>query len=216
MSWQPPPPPKPPQAPQAAQAQSYYQILQVDPTADPTIIRYAYRFLAARFHPDNQEFGDAERFKIITEAWRTLSEAPRRAAYDMQIGVQKLAAAQAQQGDKPGTPGQTVPKMSMSWNEVELRLGVLQVLMEARRKRPQTGGASARMLMDCLNIEMGEIEFVLWYLREKGFIQRTEANFMISVVGVDYLIDQLSKTQPLDAGGKSAPLSQVQLPATLG
>ncbi len=215
MSWQPPPPPKPPQT-QPAPVQNCYQILQVDSNADPTIISYAYRILAARYHPDNQEFGDAEKFKIITEAWRTLSEAPRRAAYDMQIGVQKLAASRAEQGGKPGSSGQNVPKMSMSWNEVELRLGVLQVLMEARRKRPQTGGASARMLMDCLNIEMGEIEFVLWYLREKGFIQRTEANFMISVVGVDYLIDQLSKTQPLDAGGKTAPLSQVQLPATLG
>jgi curved DNA-binding protein CbpA len=187
----------------------------VDPNADPTIIRYAYRFLAAKFHPDNQESGDAERFKVITEAWRTLSEAPKRAAYDAQIGVQKAAAQPGATGPG-GSAGFTAPKPSLSWSEVELRLGVLQVLMEARRKRPQTGGASAKMLMDCLNCQMGDIEYVLWYLREKGYIQRTEANFMITVQGVDYLINELSRTQPLDAGGKAAPLSQVQLPATLG
>lgn len=212
MSWQPPPPPRPPQA---AQKLNYYQILQVDPDADPTIIRYAYRFLAAKFHPDNQDSGDAERFKVITEAWRTLSEAPKRAAYDTQIGVQKMASQPAQPG-APGLPGIGVPKPALSWSEVELRLGVLQVLMEARRKRPQTGGASARMLMDCLGCQMGDIEYVLWYLREKGYVQRAEANFMITVQGVDYLVDQLSKTQPLDAGGKAAPLSQVQLPAAMG
>ena len=215
MSWQPPPPPPRPAQAQTAQQLTYYQILQVDPNADPTIIRYAYRFLAAKFHPDNQESGDAERFKVITEAWRTLSEAPKRAAYDAQIGVQKAAAQPGATGPG-GSAGFTAPKPSLSWSEVELRLGVLQVLMEARRKRPQTGGASAKMLMDCLNCQMGDIEYVLWYLREKGYIQRTEANFMITVQGVDYLINELSRTQPLDAGGKAAPLSQVQLPATLG
>ncbi|MBI4533801.1 MAG: J domain-containing protein [Candidatus Melainabacteria bacterium] len=209
MSWQPPPPPKPPQA---SQVLNYYQILQVDLQAHPTIIRYAYRFLAAMYHPDNSESGDAEKFKTITEAWRTLSEAGKRQAYDTHLGVKAASGAQAPQGS-PGMPN--IPKASLSWSEVELRLAVLQVLMEARRKRPQTGGASARMLMDCLNCNMGDIEYVLWYLREKGYIARTEANFMITVSGVDYLIEQLSRTQPLDAGGATAPLSQVHLPATL-
>lgn len=221
MSWQPPPPPRPGQAPGQAPAQqapqSYYQLLQVDPSAHPTVIRYAYRFLAAMYHPDNSESGDAERFKTITEAWRTLSDAMKRQQYDMQLGVKAQAAQQAagQAGSVPGA-GMHATKPSLSWSEVELRLAVLQVLMEARRKRPQTGGASARMLMDCLNCNMGDIEYVLWYLREKGYITRTEAAFMISVAGVDYLIDQLSKTQPIDAGGgQAAPLSTVNLPATL-
>lgn len=212
MSWQPPPPPRPPQA-QHPQAVSYYQLLQVDPEAHPTIIRYAYRFLAAMYHPDNAESGDAEKFKTITEAWRTLSDSAKRQAYDTQLGVKAKVQAQGSTGGLGAIPN--VPKASLSWSEVELRLAVLQVLMEARRKRPQTGGASAKMLMDCLNCNMGDIEYVLWYLREKGYISRTEAAFMITVVGVDYLIDQLSKTQPIDAGGGVAPLTNVNLPATL-
>lgn len=222
MSWQPPPPPpKPGAQPAPAKPLTYYQLLQVDSNAHPTIIRYAYRFLAAMYHPDNAESGDAEKFKTLTEAWRTLSDSSKRSAYDMQFGLQVQAQAQAQ---APGGPaGMTgagpqgmpnVPKAGLSWNEIELRLAVLQVLLEARRKRPQTGGASAKMLMDCLNCSMTDIEWVLWYMREKGYIGRTEAAFMITVQGVDYLIDQLSKTQPMDAGRSSAPVN-INLPATI-
>lgn len=217
MSWQPPPPPPRPGAAQTQappQKQSFYNLLQVDPQAHPTIIRYAYRFLAAMYHPDNAESGDAEKFKTISEAWRTLSDGTSRQAYDTQLGVTAHSTQQA--GAAPGTQGTySTPKASLSWSEVELRLAVLQVLMEARRKKPQTGGASAKMLMDCLNCNMGDIEYVLWYLREKGFITRTEASFMITIQGVDYLIDQLSKTQPMDAGSTKAPVVNVNVPATL-
>lgn len=218
MSWQPPPPPRPGGQAQPQQPVTFYQLLQVDPNANPTIIRYAYRFLAAMYHPDNAESGDAEKFKTITEAWRTLSDNAKRQAYDAQAGLkaqQANAAAAGPAGVNSSVGGMpNIPKGGLSWNEVELRLAVLQVLLEARRKRPQTGGASAKMLMDCLNIGMGDIEFVLWYLREKGYITRTESAFMITVIGVDYLIDQLSKTQPLDAGSSAAPVA-VNLPATI-
>jgi curved DNA-binding protein CbpA len=187
----------------------------VDPQAHPTVIRYAYRFLAAMYHPDNSESGDTEKFKTITEAWRVLSDATARQAYDMQLGLKTQAA---QPGAAPGAAGSgfTAPKASLSWGEVELRLAVLQVLMEARRKKPQTGGASAKMLMDCLNCNMGDIEYVLWYLREKNYITRTESAFMITIQGVDYLIDSLSKTQPMDSASTKAPVANVNLPATLG
>lgn len=45
----------------------------------------SYRFLAAMYHPENNETGDAEKFRIVTEAWRTLSDADKRAAYDMDL-----------------------------------------------------------------------------------------------------------------------------------
>jgi curved DNA-binding protein len=210
------------QPPQQQVARTYYEILMVDPAAHPTIIRYAYRFLAAMFHPDNGETGDAEKFKVLSEAWRTLSDSSKRAAYDAHMGVRAHTAAAAP-GAAP-TPGGTtsgmpnIPKAGLAWQEVELRLAILQVLMEARRKKPQSGGASARMLMDCLNVELSEIEYVLWYLREKNMIQRTEAAFMITIQGVDYLVDQLSKTQPMDAGAntRSSTVVSVNLPATLG
>jgi len=50
---------------------------------------------------------------------------------------------------------------------------------------------------------MAEMEFNLWYLREKGLIEMGERLFMISMKGVDYLIDSLSKTQILDGGNET-------------
>jgi curved DNA-binding protein len=234
MAWQPPKPPnnygggqpqpQPQPAPQAAvqtapSQQTYYQLLQIDPQAHPTIIRYAYRFLAGMYHPDNAESGNTETFRIVTDAFRTLSDPGKRAAYDAQVGINK---------PQPGQPGSTankdnpfgnlpnIPKQGLSYNEVEVRLAVLQILLTARKKRAQTGGASAKVLMDVLNVEMAEMEYILWYLREKGLIQRAEDRFLITVAGVDYLIDSLGKTQVIDDGGNKTVVTGVQLPATLG
>jgi hypothetical protein len=221
MNWQPPPPPPRPGAgaPQggaqtAEQEQSkeltLYQLLQIDKDAHVTIIRYAYRFLAAMYHPDNGETGDAEKFRVITEAWKTLSDEGKRAAYDMSLGLQEqqknkggpVAAKMPKLNEFGKDSLPNIPKTGITWNEIELRLGVLQVLLAARKKRPNTGGASGRMLMDCLNIDnITEIEFALWYLREKGWIESGERVFMITADGLDYLTDQLGKTQILDGGG---------------
>lgn len=210
MSWHPPPPPPRPGTAQAKPQLNYYELLQVDPKADSTIIRYAYRYLAAMYHPDNAEFGNEDKFKTITSAWNILSDSGKRQAYDIQVGI-KGKETSSEKDTKSSTLN--LPPTSLSWSEVELRLAVLQVLLEARRKRPQTGGASARMLMDCLNCQMGDIEYVLWYLREKGYITRTESAFMISVQGVDYLIDQLTQTQPLNPRQEKMP-ANLSLPTS--
>jgi len=219
MSWQPPPPPPNPQQaqpPGQLKQLTFYEMLQVDPNANPTIIRYAYRFLAAMYHPDNSDSGDAEQFRLITEAWKTLSDGTRRQAYDVQLGVQTSQPQASAQPD--GKSKYDIPKASLSWSEVEIRLAILQVLLAARKKKPESGGASARMLMDCLNSNLDEIQWPLWYLREKGYIVRGESVFVITVIGVDYIIDQLSKTQPLDDGQSSGPLGAdagASLPAKL-
>lgn len=192
---------------------NYYDLLQVNRDAHATIIRYAYRFLAAMYHPDNTETGDAEKFRIITDAWRTLSDEGKRAAYDMSLGAKEQQSAPqggggggqaaAGGGGIKGFNRDNIPKVQtgVAWNEVEFRLAMLQILLSARKKRPQTGGASAKMMMDILGTEdMAEMEFNIWYLREKGLIEMGERLFMISVKGVDYLIDQLSRTQILDSG----------------
>jgi molecular chaperone DnaJ len=64
---------------------NFYQLLQVDPQAEVTIIRYAYRYLAAKYHPGNGETGSKAIFDKITEAWKTLSDDNRRAAYDASL-----------------------------------------------------------------------------------------------------------------------------------
>ena len=62
----------------------FYELLEVERTADEKVLKSAYRRLAMRFHPDKNP-GDAAaetKFKQINEAYACLSDAQKRAAYD--------------------------------------------------------------------------------------------------------------------------------------
>ncbi len=60
----------------------YYEFLQISPNADQDTIHRVYRFLAARFHPDNPDSGDADTFNQLKTAYDVLSDEDRRAEYD--------------------------------------------------------------------------------------------------------------------------------------
>lgn len=61
----------------------YYAALGVPPDADVETIRKAYRKLARQHHPDvSGKAGTEERFKEVAEAYATLKDPEKRAAYD--------------------------------------------------------------------------------------------------------------------------------------
>ncbi|MDL2351921.1 MAG: molecular chaperone DnaJ [Pseudomonadota bacterium] len=62
----------------------YYELLEIERSADDGIIKSSYRKLAMRWHPDkNPGDADAEhRFKAISEAYEVLKDPQKRAAYD--------------------------------------------------------------------------------------------------------------------------------------
>ena len=62
----------------------FYELLEVDRTADSATIKSAYRKLAMKFHPDkNPGCRDSEaRFKAISQAYECLKDPQKRAAYD--------------------------------------------------------------------------------------------------------------------------------------
>lgn len=65
----------------------YYRILGVERTADDAAIKKAYRKLARKYHPDVSKEPDGEaKFKEIAEAYMTLKDVDKRAAYD-QLGA---------------------------------------------------------------------------------------------------------------------------------
>ncbi|MEJ8836320.1 DnaJ C-terminal domain-containing protein [Ramlibacter sp. AN1133] len=61
----------------------YYSILEVPRDAQPEAIKKAYRRLARKYHPDVSKEPEAEaRFKELGEAYETLKDEEKRAAYD--------------------------------------------------------------------------------------------------------------------------------------
>lgn len=62
----------------------YYDILEVEKSADEKEIRQAFRRLARKYHPDLNpgDSGAEEKFKSINEAYEVLSESENRRKYD--------------------------------------------------------------------------------------------------------------------------------------
>src|SRR6185369_1167683 len=61
----------------------YYTILGVERTASADDIKNAYRKLARKYHPDVSKDPEGEaKFKDISEAYQTLKDNDKRAAYD--------------------------------------------------------------------------------------------------------------------------------------
>lgn len=62
--------------------QDHYTVLGVAPTADPDVIRAAYRVLAQRHHPDRNASGDDATMVRLNQAYAVLSDPQQRADYD--------------------------------------------------------------------------------------------------------------------------------------
>lgn len=67
----------------------YYEVLGVPRDADAETIKKAYRKLARKHHPDVAKAADSEaRFKEVAEAYATLKDPEKRAAFD-QLGAHR-------------------------------------------------------------------------------------------------------------------------------
>jgi curved DNA-binding protein CbpA len=62
---------------------NYYQILEVDPGADPAQIKAAFYRLARQYHPDLAGAAATDRFQKICAAYEVLKDPERRQQYDL-------------------------------------------------------------------------------------------------------------------------------------
>jgi curved DNA-binding protein CbpA len=159
----------------------HYEVLQVSPRADHETIQRVFRHLAKRFHPDNTDSGDPDRFKVVMEAFRVLSHPNLRAKYD--ADYEQVRETRWRIFDQ-----------ETSVNDVaadrRIRVAALSLLYTARRNDPDRPGIGVVELERILGCPEEHMKFHLWYLRENGWIQRTESGaFAITATGVDRVLD---------------------------
>lgn len=158
----------------------YYELLQISPNAEPETIHRVFRLLAQRWHPDNQETGDAGRFRLIHQAYLVLNDPEKRAQYD-------VAYEQHRQ-----TRWRAISTERRAENHFELeqilRLTVLEVLYAHRRTAIDSAGVFLLELEKLTGRPREHLEFTIWYLLQKRFIQRGDNSCLaITGDGVDYL-----------------------------
>jgi len=95
---------------------NYYDLLQINPQAEIETIERVYRILASRYHPDNLQTGDEERFKVLNEAYQILRDPVKRKEYDRQF---ELSPA----GPLPVIPPRSIPRWAASFRAT----GVLRI-----------------------------------------------------------------------------------------
>jgi curved DNA-binding protein CbpA len=156
----------------------HYEVLQISPNADVETIRRVYRMQAQRFHPDNLDTGNAEVFRRISDAYEVLIDPKRRDAYDREHQEKRRRAAL-------GVPGTTAGRPVM--DEMRRREEVLALLYSRRFSHPQQPSLNLRELEALLNTPRGDLEFSLWYLKESGYLVRSDsAHHTITLKGVQF------------------------------
>ncbi|MGJ0514926.1 MAG: DnaJ domain-containing protein [Methylomicrobium sp.] len=155
----------------------YYEILEISPNANTETIDRIFRYLAQRYHPDNQDTGDHLRFSEIVRAHDTLRDPVKRAKYDIQHKSHaELRSKIVEEASDPGNIEQ----------DVEIQEKILSMLYLKRRRNihnPGIGNLELERLSGCPH---EHLEFHLWYLKEKGWICRLENGMLaITVEGVD-------------------------------
>jgi hypothetical protein len=180
----------------------YYEFLQISPHADQETIHRVYRFLAARFHPDNPESGNADAFAQLRVAYEVLSDPDRRAEYDA------LCLAEPPQKQPLST---SVDFMDSVEGELNRRLAVLAVLYYKRRSNPYSPEVPLAEIETRMGFPRDYLDFTTWYLIKKGYITRADnSDFALTAPGVDFVETQRMNIPVLNkllTNGTQAPSS---------
>ena len=166
----------------------FYEVLQVSVNADTDTIERVYRHLAKRYHPDNQHTGNATQFDLLVKAHTVLTHPERRAAYDVSHQQNVMARMQlAHEASESG--GYESDRL--------LRARVLSLLYVQRRREPQKPGMGNMDLCKLLSCPYEHLEFHLWYLRQRKWIELTENGLLtITVDGVDQVEQEQLLVRP--------------------
>ena len=176
------------------QQQDYYEIMQLSPNADTETLHRVYRLLAQRYHPDNADTGNSELFVGLTEAYQTLSDPERRAAYDARHTAEKKLRWKIFDQAAVAT-GPEVEKRK--------RQGILALLYATTVKDPERASLTVHSFEELLGCPKEHLEAALWYLKGKGFVQRTDGGrYTLTVNGFEEAEERCVK--PMQTAGEIA------------
>jgi hypothetical protein len=164
--------------------EDHYETLQLSPNADGETISRVYRMLVKRYHPDNSETANEQKFNQVVAAYRVLSDTDKRAAYD--VAYEQNRAAVLQIFEDASTADSF---------EGDRRIfdGILSLLYTARRRDPARGGMGVIQIERLLGCPAEHLEFHTWYLEEKNWIVRlSNGQLAITATGIDQMIEQNS------------------------
>jgi curved DNA-binding protein CbpA len=180
---------------------NYYEFLQISPHAEPDTIHRVYRYLAARFHPDNPETGDPEKFFLLKQAYDVLSDPASRSVYD---------SRHDQMAPEPVPMSDTMDFMDSIEGELNRRLAVLAVLYKQRRSHPERPEVTLADVENRMGFPRDYMEFTIWYLLRKNYITRADNSTMtLTADGVDFVETQRTSVPKLNrlltSGVESSP-----------
>lgn len=177
---------------------NYYETLQISPSASHLVVGKVYRVLAGLYHPDNQETGNAERFREVCEAYEVLSDSSRRKEYEAQLPGEHSSEAAS-------PVPETVGDFTRPTNDREIRNLMLQLLYENRKADPYKPALGIVVIAEVLGVDTDELEFPRWYLLEKGHItMSSSANCSITAAGVDYVESKILRVHDDEPSSKPA------------
>lgn len=166
----------------------YYEVLQVSPKADPGTIERVYRYLSQRFHPDNRDGGDKARYDQVNLAFVVLFDREKRAAFDAEYHRRN-----SERGKLPMAEGVAVDEIRADF---VVRQRILWLLYGKRRRNQLQPGLGQIDMERQLDLTRDMLNFHLWYMREKGWVERTEDGYVaVTAAGVEQ-IEALVRDQP--------------------
>ncbi|MBI1356663.1 MAG: DnaJ domain-containing protein [Acidobacteria bacterium] len=206
----------------------YYEFLMVSPQADRAMVEWAVRLMLTRYGKKNEQQSDPEKYELVKEAYRTLADPKRRAAYDKER-EQHLAQARGPQG---GSSGNVLPvrlegePLDPATVQVELNAGIEDVLTQKRLRqaimstlydvmitRPRNPELGRAEIARAIQVRIDETEFAIWYLRERELLRTTNQGlYAITTDGVDWVenggvphLTEKASPQPLAGRSEMAP-----------
>ena len=166
---------------------NWYEILGVAPDTNDETLKRVFHLVASRFHPDNQDSGDLDRFLRVKTAFEVLSDEKRRKDFDEELRIHNKEPLPVflSRAFTEGVGG-----------EHNRRLGMLCLLYNQRKLNPIVPSLSILQLERLMFMPREHLEFTVWYLKQKKLVGVDDrSSLTITSEGIDFVEENLPREE---------------------